>query len=88
VGQSHFCPYFPDIPIAISPKPCYHNKEVGFSNRLVYVKVPKKMYTEISKLYNRDGISVKGFIFALSLPYCAHFSMVFQGGIVDRASSD
>lgn len=35
--------------------------------------------------YNRDGISMNGFNFDLSLPYCAHFSETFWGyGDQDR----
>ncbi|NWJ45842.1 MAG: hypothetical protein HXX08_08190 [Chloroflexi bacterium] len=33
------------------------------------------MWARPSKLYSKDGLSVKGFIFALSMPYYAHFSV-------------
>gem|GEM_PF-3185854 len=32
-----------------------------------------------SKLYSRDGLTTKGFTLALSLPYCAHFSVTERG---------
>lgn len=41
------------------------------------------MCQELIKLYSRDGLSTKSFIFALSLPYCAHFSEAFSSGDTD-----